>query len=71
MQDWLAGACDRKNWAYYTYIKHSTIENKCKYKKLKKIVDKHVAKAKCEYYTKYFKNMKVTVVNNGLWLNKY
>ena len=55
MQDWLAGACDRKNRAYHTYIGHPTIENQCKYKKLKIFVEKHIAKAKRDYYTKYFK----------------
>ena len=55
MQDWLAGACERKNKAYYNYIRHPNEANKIKYKKLKIFVEKHVRKAKNEYYTSYFK----------------
>ena len=55
MQEWLSNACNRKNRMYYKYIKHPTIENKTKYKKLKSFVEKHTNKAKHDYYTKYFK----------------
>ena len=54
MQDWLAGACDRKNRAYYNYVRHPNEANKTKYKKIKNIVEKHISKAKHDYYTNYF-----------------
>ena len=51
---WLEGACARKNTCYYEYIKTPTTENLTKYTKLKKFVEKHIKKAKLQYYTNYF-----------------
>ena len=52
---WLSGACSRKNKAYNKYIKCPSLENKSKYQKLKKFTEKHIKKAKLQYYTDYFK----------------
>ena len=52
---WLQSACDRKNAMYKTYVKHPTIENEIKYKKLKKFVTLHIKKAKNKFYNNYFK----------------
>ena len=52
---WLQSACDRKNKFYHNYIKHRSIENKTKYDKMKKFVEKHIKKAKNKYYTDYFR----------------
>ena len=51
---WLQSACDRKNKLYHDYIKNRSIENKTKYDKMKKFVEKHIKKAKNKYYTDYF-----------------
>ena len=51
---WLQSACDRKNKLYHNYIKSRSIENKTKYDKMKKFVEKHIKKAKNKYYTDYF-----------------
>jgi len=51
---WLAGACDRKNQAYHTYVKLPSAENKTKYQKLKKFTTRHTKRAKFQYYTDYF-----------------
>ena len=52
---WLQSACDRKNAMYKTFVKHPTIENETKYKKLKKFVTQHIKKAKNKFYDNYFK----------------
>ena len=52
---WLQCACDRKNKMYRKFIDNPTIENKMKYRKLKKFVEKHVKLAKRRYYSAYFK----------------
>ena len=52
---WLQSACDRKNKLYNNYVKHRSIENKTKYDKMKKFVEKHIKKMKNKYYTEYFR----------------
>ena len=55
---WLENACERKNGLYHAYVKNPGEENYKKYKKMKKFVDKHIKKAKQNYYTKYFEMYK-------------
>ena len=55
---WLEEACDRKNRLYHDFVKHPSISNKIKYDKMKKFVDKHIKKAKNNYYKKYFDQYK-------------
>ena len=55
---WLEDACARKNALYKTYVKNPTIENKIKYTKMKKFVDKHIKLAKSKYHKKYFEQYK-------------
>ena len=52
---WLQSACDRKNTLYKIFVKHPTIENETKYKKIKKFVSRHIKKAKRQFYENYFK----------------
>ena len=55
MMDWLQCACDRKNKLYHKFVKTPTTENDEKYKKMKAFTEKHVDKAKREYYAKFLK----------------
>ncbi|KAL5270451.1 hypothetical protein ACHWQZ_G001240 [Mnemiopsis leidyi] len=55
MMDWLQCACDRKNRLYHKFVKTPTTENDEKYKKMKAFTEKHVDKAKREYYAKFLK----------------
>ena len=52
---WLQSACDRKNNLYKLFVKHPTVENETKYKKMKKFVTRHVKLAKRKFYDSYFK----------------
>ena len=52
---WLQNACDRKNQLYFNFVKAPTTENESKYKRIKLFTEKHVDRAKREYYAKYFK----------------
>ena len=51
---WLEDACNRKNKLYHDYIKEPTIQNKIKYEKMKKFVNKHIKLAKNKYYESFF-----------------
>ena len=51
---WLESACERKQKAYYTKIKKPTEENVASYNRLKKFCEKHVEKAKNQYFKKQF-----------------
>ena len=53
--EWLQNACDRKNQLYFNFVKAPTTENESKYKRMKLFTEKHVDRAKREYYAKYFK----------------
>ena len=55
---WLEDACDRKNRLYFSFIKDPNIANKTKYIKMKKFVEKHIKRAKSEYYKNYFEQHK-------------
>ena len=72
MMDWLATACDRKNQLYLNFVKTPTTENDEKYKRMKTFTEKHVNKAKREYYAKFLKKysgdckMQWRMVNNIL-----
>ena len=48
---WLQEVCDRKNKLYATFIKQATEENKEKYIKYKKWVEKRIYIAKRKFYT--------------------
>ena len=52
---WLEDACNRKNGLYHLYVKQPSVQNKTKYKKMKKFVDTHIKRAKKQYYSNYFK----------------
>ena len=51
---WLETACARKQLSYHTKITAPTDENVAAYDKLKKFCDKHVNRAKNQYYKKQF-----------------
>ena len=51
---WLQDACNRKNKLYHNFVKYPTPQNETKYKKMKIFIEKHIKKAKFQYYTKYF-----------------
>ena len=55
---WLEDACNRKNKLYRKFISEPTIANKTKYTKMKKFTEKHITKAKNNYYRKYFEQYK-------------
>ena len=55
---WLEDACNRKNKLYRKFISEPTIGNKTKYTKMKKFTEKHITKAKNNYYSKYFEQYK-------------
>jgi hypothetical protein len=55
---WLENACTRKNSFYIAFVKNPTTENKNKYIKMKKFVDKHIKLAKSKYHKKYFEQHK-------------
>ena len=67
---WLEEACDRKNRLYYDWIKNPTIQNKTKYQKMKKFVDKHIKKAKSKYHEKYFNEHKSNSKKQWEMINK-
>ena len=52
---WLQSACDRKNKLYHNYVKCPSTENKTKYDKMKRFVEKHIKRLKYKYYTDYFR----------------
>ena len=54
MMEWLQCACDRKNNLYYDFVNNPTTENEAKYKRMKQFSEKHVDKAKREYFARYF-----------------
>ena len=51
MVPWLIEACDRKNNLYALFVKHPTKENKEKYIKYKKWVEKQIYRAKRKFYS--------------------
>ena len=55
---WLEDASARKNRLYHAYVKNPTVENKTKYNKMRKFINKHTKIAKDKYHNKYFDQYK-------------
>ena len=62
---WLQDACERKNKLYREYIKIPTVQNKTKYTKMRKFVDKHLKRQNTNITLHTSNNMLVTAANNG------